>query len=535
MAGKGKQAKSKKAARRAAALDELLSSVSRFSEDLSASSSVESLLRRLSRIVGKTFPGAQYCLALYRGEAAEIVATSNELRKLKGKSFSAYSKFRPRGRSRMRGTHRLIEDFESIKPFAPLSKGARAILTIQLIAMSNEVGLLWIELPRAKQATPERISLMRILGNQFASAYRSLVLTERTDVLQGYVEGLFEHSNAAILVLDKDRRVQFVNPLMLELLGQETSDVVGTDFFDFVVVDERYGRWKSVFESAAAGEELAGEPMDFLSSEGDVRHLVVNATQVPGRQGKEKDILFVGLDVTEAVGMRNTLAQQQKLASLGEMTAGIAHEFNSPLTVLSSAADLLLRGAERVGLPTEDLKSSSIFVRESLDRVNHLARNLLSFSKPEMTQSKRPLDLNEEIERALSFSRYELQRGGVKVVTDLAESLPPVTAVPGEIQQVLINLLTNARQAMGPSKGNISVRTRADGTAVEIDIADEGPGINRNVAKKIFEPFITTKQEGSGLGLYITRSIIERNGGAITFDSTRKGTTFHVRLPASGG
>lgn len=533
MGTKAKNKKSRNLERRAAALDELLGSVSRFSEDLSTSSSMDALLRRMTRIVGKTFPDSSYCLALYRGEAAEIVACSGGLRPLLGRSFDADSKYRRRGRDR--GSHRLITDFETIAPYGPMSPGCEAILIIPLISLSNDLGILWIELAGAAQASEERIALVRILGNQFAAAYRSLVLAERTDVLQGYVEGLFEHSNAAILVLDKDRRVQFVNPVMLGLLGHEGSEVLGADFFDFVVVDERYGRWKNAFSEAAAGREVTGEPMDFLSSDGAVRHLVVNATQVPGREGgKQKDILFVGLDVTETVGLQSTLAQQQKLASLGEMTAGIAHEFNSPLTVLGSAAELLLRGAERVGLPTEDLKSSAGFVRESLDRVNNLAKNLLSFSRPEMAQSKRPLDLNEEIERALSFSRYELSRGGVKIQTDLAKSLPSIVAVPGEVQQVLINLLNNAKQAMSPGGGTIVVRTHAceDG-GVSVEIEDQGPGIHPDLGEKVFNPFITTKQEGSGLGLYITRGIVERHGGTIRFESSKDGTVFHLNFPVN--
>ncbi len=520
--------------RRAQTPGELLGLVRRFGEDLSGSISAPAMIKKFIEVVGRIFPASPVFLGIHKGEALDLVAATGALSPLKGKRFSS-SRIRRRV-TRGSRENRLVTDWKAIAPYAPQSPGCKAVLVVPLWGLREELGLLWIELARPSVATGDRVELARLLGNQFGTAYRSLILKERTGYLHGYLESLIEHTNASILVLDSDRRVKVANAVMGDLVGLGKDELIGTDLLDFAVVDERYGRWKGVFEKALGGDPVTGEPIDIVSLTGGVRRLAVNAARIPGTEpGASPDVLIVGVDVTETAALKEGVAQAQKLASLGEMAAGIAHEFNSPLTVLESASELLLRGVERLGISTEDIKKPAGFLRESVGRVQSLARNLLSYARPAGRQEAAPLDLNAEIGKALSFSRYEMGRGNIKIVADLAGALPPVEGNPAEIQQVFLNLLNNARQAMTPGGGRIHVATGVgrDGW-VEIRIRDQGRGIPEKIRGRIFEAFFTTKPEGSGLGLYIVRGIMDRHGAAIAVESGKDGTTFILRFPAKG-
>jgi len=239
-------------------------------------------------------------------------------------------------------------------------------------------------------------------------------------------------------------------------------------------------------------------------------------------------------EVVEDQKLRLTLAQQQmiqaaKLSALGELVAGVAHELNNPLTVLVGVSDILEQQAP------EDLKEYVQMIRESTDASRHIVRGLLTFGR-QMPLERRHVTLDDLIEKVLALTAADLRLENVKVDRDMAADLPPVWADGNQLQQVLVNLVTNAKQAMAelPAERRLKVATRALGPdRVRISVEDTGPGIPPEVLPKIFDPFVTTKgSAGTGLGLSISYGIIREHGGQITVDSPPgRGATFTIDLP----
>ncbi len=235
--------------------------------------------------------------------------------------------------------------------------------------------------------------------------------------------------------------------------------------------------------------------------------------------------------------LRLTLAQQQmlqaaKLSALGELVAGVAHELNNPLTVLVGTADLIEAAAP------ESMQRHVRLLRDGIDAAQHIVRGLLTFGR-QMPLAKTQVDLVGLTEKVLALTFGELHVAEVKVSKDIAPGLPPVWADANQLQQVLVNLITNAKQAMADVAGERRLRIclqRADPERVRIQVEDTGPGIPADVISKIFDPFVTTKSEGTGLGLSISYGIIREHGGTLTVESTPgRGAIFTLELPIEAG
>src|SRR3989449_7094339 len=240
-------------------------------------------------------------------------------------------------------------------------------------------------------------------------------------------------------------------------------------------------------------------------------------------------------EVVEDQKLRLSLAQQQmiqaaKLSALGELVAGVAHELNNPLTVLVGASDILEQQAP------EGLKEYAQMIRESTDAARHIVRGLLTFGR-QMPLERRHVMLDELSEKGLALTAADLRIEHVKVDRDMAADLPPVWADGHQLQQVLVNLVTNAKQAMAElpeAERRLKLTTRALGSdRVGILVEATGPGIPSEVLPKIFDPFVPPKgSAGTGLGLSISYGIIREHGGQITADSRPgRGATFTIDLP----
>ena len=223
------------------------------------------------------------------------------------------------------------------------------------------------------------------------------------------------------------------------------------------------------------------------------------------------------------------LAFNEKMAELGKLAAGMVHELNTPLSVIVSAAQMILR--------EDDL---SDFSREMVERIDQEVQRLSQFTKGLLSFARREegpateADLNQLLREVMAFLRYEAQKRSVTVIEELDYHLPTILADGNLLKQIFINLVMNALQAM-ETGGALLLRTAVpDDRSVEIQIADTGTGINDDTLARIFEPFFTTKKAGAGtgLGLFITRTIVERLGGRITVQSVvGEGTTFTVTFP----
>lgn len=221
--------------------------------------------------------------------------------------------------------------------------------------------------------------------------------------------------------------------------------------------------------------------------------------------------------------------QTEKLAELGRLTAGIAHEINNPLAVIAYAMELLQRDAELTPFQVE----MAVRIEDEIERLKALTDSLLSFSSAR-EGCRRLVALNDLLEEVLRLTRFELQRQAIQLEMELGE-LPLVAADPNKLKQVVINLIMNAVQVM-KGDGLITLRTARCGDVVELAVSDTGPGVPDSLREEIFTPFFTTKPEGegTGLGLYICRNIVNEHGGTVTVESSPQGgATFKIRLPVS--
>lgn len=236
-------------------------------------------------------------------------------------------------------------------------------------------------------------------------------------------------------------------------------------------------------------------------------------------------------DVTGGRQIQLKLLQREKMAALGQLVSGIAHELNNPLTAIMGYAQLLLGH----GLQATQLSEASKVFQEA-ERARRIVKNLLYFArenKPERTR----VDLNEIVERTLALRGYELKVENIVVQCDLAPDLPETVGDPFQLQQVALNLLVNAEQALllGRGRGHVWIRTRRlDNNRIVLEVSDDGPGIPLDIASRIFDPFFTTKPSGigTGLGLSIVYGIVQQHSGEVTFESRPgAGTKFLVELP----
>jgi two-component system, NtrC family, sensor kinase len=232
--------------------------------------------------------------------------------------------------------------------------------------------------------------------------------------------------------------------------------------------------------------------------------------------------------------LQDQVIQLEKLASLGQMVAGIVHELNNPLTSIVAYADYLRKKAERNGGDPGDVDRLAR-INEAAERILRFSRDLTEYSRPKKVVPA-PVPINEVIDRALVFCEHELDKTGVMVERNLGD-VHPVRGVAGQLTQVFVNLFTNAAHAMRDQGGLLTITTSMSrDDEVEVVITDDGHGIDDDTLPKIFDPFFTTKTDGSGtgLGLSIVRSIVVNHGGRIrAAGNTPKGTVFHLDLPVA--
>jgi signal transduction histidine kinase len=262
------------------------------------------------------------------------------------------------------------------------------------------------------------------------------------------------------------------------------------------------------------------------------RALVANVSIAPlvGKAGERIGRLILLDDITQRVRLEEQLVQTEKLTSLGLLAAGVAHEVNTPLAVISNYIQMLAKQ-----LPGHDPRHQLIdkIVKQTF-RASEIVNNLLNFSRTASAEFTE-VDLNTVVEETLSLVSHPFRNARVSVIKAFQKELPPVLGSKNRLQQVFLNLFMNARDAM-PNGGMLEVRTAANNGYVEIEVTDTGMGIPRENLMRIFDPFFTTKssERGTGLGLSVSYGIIKEHAGKIDVRSTPgKGTSFRLEFPVA--
>jgi two-component system, NtrC family, sensor histidine kinase HydH len=244
------------------------------------------------------------------------------------------------------------------------------------------------------------------------------------------------------------------------------------------------------------------------------------------RRRSEKASTELAAAYKELRGTVDLLIRADRLKSLGELAAGMAHEVRNPLSAIRGAAEIIDKE-----IPPDSPRRKFVgVIEEEVDRLNRLVGEFLSFAKPRQPE-RTPTDLSELVESVVTFTSKEADNNGVKLVTRLDEQLQAVPVDREQIRQVLLNLIINAIHAM-PEGGTVEIGTSLGSESVELWVRDYGIGVEPGTRDKIFDPFFTTKQQGSGLGLSIAYQIVKQHGGEIEFrDVDGPGALFVIRLP----
>jgi len=344
--------------------------------------------------------------------------------------------------------------------------------------------------------------------------------------LKDFSENIVESLNVGVLALDLQGAVESWNTQLELLLGVARQQAVGRQV-EQVLPPELMAEI-----AARAGDERISSLYKFHMRNLAGRSLVVNISIAPlvGKSGERIGRLILVDDITQRIRLEEQMVQTEKLTSLGLLAAGVAHEVNTPLAVISNYIQMLAKQ-----LPGDDPRHQLIekVVKQTF-RASEIVNNLLNFSRTGAAEFTE-LNLNAVVEETLSLVAHPFRTAHVQVSRNMQEELPPVLGSNNKLQQVFLNLFMNAKDSM-PSGGMVQIRTASRNGSVEIEITDTGSGIPRENLHRIFDPFFTTKAmgRGTGLGLSVSYGIIKEHAGKVDVRSAQgKGTSFRLEFPVA--
>src|SRR5262245_48529485 len=352
---------------------------------------------------------------------------------------------------------------------------------------------------------------------------------------------VIESASDGIVLIDRDGRIVLVNAAAERMFGYARADLLGRPLE--VLLPER-ARGDHVRHRAGYFAEPRVRPMGIgldlagRRRDGSEFPVEISLSHVVSGEGGVA-IAFI-TDITERKRIeaelqrqREVLYQSEKLAALGTMAAGIAHEINNPLGIITARIEVMLLDAEQQALPAQVLEDLQVLHRAS-QRVARIAASLRSFAR-HSPNDRLPLDLNAVVDESVQLLQKPLAADNVEIVTRLDRTLPAIHGDASALHQVLMNLLTNAREAM-PGGGQIRLQTdRAERPGwIRLVVSDTGVGIPAENVSKIFDPFFTTKRTGSGVGLSVRYGLLPEHGGTVDVKSQAgSGTSFILDFPAA--
>lgn len=357
--------------------------------------------------------------------------------------------------------------------------------------------------------------------------FRIQLIDQLTDTESRY-RNIVENSADAILTVGDDNRIQSWNRGAEKLFGWTASEAIGEPIG--IMIPPKLlqaGELLCLAYGITKVNEVKNYQTERLDKRG--RNIPVNLTETALlSNGKILGRSQIIRDISELQTIEHQMRQSDRLATLGQLAAGVAHEIGNPLTSISSLVQLLERRVKN-----EDHISKLGRIKSNIERITKIVHELVDFTRPQGTDVQ-AVQVNDVVQNAVGIMSYDNRSQKIKIDLDLSDNLPRIKASPDKLHQVIVNLIVNAFDAMKEQGDNILISTSATPSFVRVKVTDNGIGMNEEVKDKIFEPFFTTKDtgKGTGLGLSVSHGIINSMKGSLSVNSAPgEGATFLIEIP----
>ena len=374
--------------------------------------------------------------------------------------------------------------------------------------------------------------------------YLLLMLRQRarTERVADELMQLIDTANAPIFGIDVHGRVNEWNQRAQSITGYTKDEVMGRDLVAEFIADDFKAPVKEVLDKALAGEETANFECPLFTKSGDRVEILLNSTTRRDFSGVIVGVIGIGQDITERKRIEVELIQAAKMATLGEMATGVAHELNQPLSIIRMAADSTLERVEEGDFDADYLRGKLARISAQTERAAAIIDHMRIFGR-KTDEKPRAIDLRDVTRDALGLIGEQIRLGGIEVETVFPEMCRVVSGHTVQLEQILLNLLGNARDAIEanrqgaeqPRKITVKVEDTGPEDKVRLIVEDSGGGIPQDIIARIFEPFFTTKKigQGTGLGLSISYGIVRDMGGTIEAANAGDGARITITLPVA--
>jgi two-component system NtrC family sensor kinase len=335
-------------------------------------------------------------------------------------------------------------------------------------------------------------------------------------------------TQSMIMVLDTAGLISYANRRCYET-GYLEEEMIGHRLVDWVAASHRKD-FEAALQTTANGQQVENLELRVRRSDASMGHFSISLSPMRDESNQVNSVVVVMTDITDAALLQAKLAHSEKMATIGRLVSGVAHEVNNPLAAILGFTDLLLENPEMPASAREDLQ----IILQETQRTKEIVQDLLRFARQRPAQ-KEPVQVNTVLRQTIKLRGYDFASHGVEVVEEFDEGIGETLGDGQQLQQVFLNILNNAYDAIQESgnHGKIHIGTRRAGDSIEVTFVDNGKGVSD--PERIFDPFFTTKQagKGTGLGLSICYGIVRAHGGEILCwkNAGESGSTFLVRLP----
>jgi PAS domain S-box-containing protein len=421
---------------------------------------------------------------------------------------------------------RNLKDHPRLTRMAARAEGFCAFASVPLRSSYKTYGTLNVYSREERDFSQEDVQLLTSMASQIGLAVGNTRLYLRLQSSERKFRALVESAKDLIYLIDVEGHISYINPAAASRLGYDPRELCGVrrSLLSLVHAEDRQ-RVADALPRAIGGDGITAFEFRMMHANGTVRWFAHTMMPFRDESGSVVGVHGIAYDRTKRREMEAQIARAERLADLGRMAATIAHEIRNPLGAIVNSVNVLRHPAGAA-----DPRLLQI-VTEEADRLDAIIRDFLLFARPP-ARAPVPCDLGEVVDSTVTlFRRAANLAPGVEVTVDVGEGIPPVTADPNEIRQAIWNLLANAADVTPPG-GRISLRSSADAArgTIAIEITDDGPGVSHPDA--VFEPFYTTKAQGTGLGLAVTARVVRDHGGTVrVVNVPGRGACFTLTLP----